>query len=68
MSVRRLTKEGRLNLMKKYLSSEAYRLIRGGLKEDLIEYEFGNYDSKKTKKIECKLPRAQAPQRLVKGY
>ncbi len=43
VSVRRLEKEGRWNLVKKYVSAEVYRLIRGRISEDIFKYEFGNH-------------------------
>ncbi|MCK5283834.1 MAG: glycosyltransferase [Nanoarchaeota archaeon] len=55
MSVRRLDKEGRLKLIKKYMHSELYRLFKGELKEDVIEYEFGNFDKKQESKLEKNL-------------
>ena len=47
LSVRRSEKEGRLNLTRKYIYVDAYRLFKGNIKEDLFNYEFGNYSRRK---------------------
>lgn len=59
VSIRRLEKEGRFNLGKKYLRVEYHRMFKGELKEDVIKYEFGNYDKKKNKKLEKSLQRLE---------
>lgn len=46
VSVRRLTKEGRLNILKKYFQSEVYMLLG---KKISIEYKFGEFKKKKKK-------------------
>jgi glycosyltransferase involved in cell wall biosynthesis len=55
VSIRRLEKEGRFALVEKYLQVEMHLLTKGSVKEDIIEYEFGNFatedDKKKSKKI-----------------
>ena len=50
VSVRRLDKEGRLSLLQKYLKVELHLLTKGSVKEDIIEYEFGNFDDKEKQK------------------
>ncbi|MEM5799402.1 MAG: glycosyltransferase [Candidatus Aenigmatarchaeota archaeon] len=52
VSVRRLKKEGRLNLIKKYLLLETYNLFN--IKKN-IEYEFGDFSRKKYSKIDKEL-------------
>jgi glycosyltransferase involved in cell wall biosynthesis len=43
VSVRRLKKEGRLTLIRKYLGAEFLRLFKGELKDEVIKYEFGDF-------------------------
>ncbi|MFO8015814.1 MAG: glycosyltransferase [Candidatus Woesearchaeota archaeon] len=43
LSVRRLDKEGRLNLLAKYLYLAFHQRFRGKVKDDIFEYEFGNF-------------------------
>lgn len=50
ISVRRLTKEGRLRLINKYLKVELYLLFKGDITKDIIEYEFGDYQKKQHKR------------------
>ncbi len=55
VSIRRLEKEGRFSLVEKYLQVEMHLFTKGSIKEDIIEYEFGNFgkegDPKLSKKI-----------------
>ena len=44
VSVRRLDKEGRLALLQKYVKVEMHLLTKGSVNDDIIEYEFGNFD------------------------
>lgn len=44
VSVRRLDKEGRLKLLKKYMQVEMYRIFKGELRDNRVEYEFGKFD------------------------
>lgn len=44
-SVRRLEKEGRLNLAKKYLAVEFHRAFRGEIHDDIFDYAFGEFDA-----------------------
>jgi len=55
ISVRRLEKEGRIGLTRKYLQVELYRTFRGEIKDELFEYEFGNFTESRKKFIEEKL-------------
>ena len=44
VSVRRLDKEGRWNIVKKYVLGEIYRIRHGEITEELFEYEFGSHE------------------------
>ena len=55
VSVRRLEKEGRINLIKKYTLVEVKRILQGKIKDDSIEYEFGKFDKHDMSLIEAKL-------------
>jgi len=52
ISVRRLEKEGRVNLFKKYLLVELYRVFKGEIDKNIFEYEFGKFDHKDLTKME----------------
>jgi len=43
VSVRRLEKEGRIRLVSKYVLAELYRLFIGDIRQDIFEYQFGNF-------------------------
>lgn len=43
VSIRRLVKEGRFSLVEKYMQVEMHLLTKGSVKDNLIEYEFGNF-------------------------
>jgi glycosyltransferase involved in cell wall biosynthesis len=43
VSVRRLEKEGRVKLVNKYLAIELHRVFLGEIKNEIFEYEFGNF-------------------------
>lgn len=49
VSVRRLGKEGRFILAKKYLQVELYRIFKGELRDDFIKYTFGDFTGKEDK-------------------
>jgi glycosyltransferase involved in cell wall biosynthesis len=54
VSIRRLAKEGRFSLIEKYFKVEMHLLTKGSVKEDIIEYEFGNFteeEKSKNKKL-----------------
>lgn len=59
-SVRRLEKEGRLNLAKKYLAVEFHRAFRGEIHDDVFDYEFGNFDADASVEKESKRERVMA--------
>lgn len=44
VSIRRLTKEGRFSLLEKYFQVEWHLLTKGKVREDIVEYEFGNFE------------------------
>jgi glycosyltransferase involved in cell wall biosynthesis len=52
VSVRRLEKEGRFSLIQKYFQVEMHLMTKGKVRDDIIEYEFGNFkdESKETVK------------------
>ena len=50
VSVRRLRKEGRLQLLKKYMLVEIRRIFKGEIKDEAIKYEFANYRKKESPK------------------
>ncbi|MAG07965.1 glycosyl transferase family 2 [Candidatus Woesearchaeota archaeon] len=64
VSVRRLIKEGRLNLIWKYLRVEMYRKFRGEIRKDTIDYEFSKFDKKRKRILNIKLRRLE--QRLIR--
>lgn len=43
VSVRRLAKEGRFSLIEKYFKVEWHLLTKGQIRDDIIEYEFGEF-------------------------
>lgn len=43
VSVRRLTKEGRINLTLKYIAMELHMIFLGKIRKDIFNYKFGNY-------------------------
>lgn len=47
VSVRRLDRDGRLNIALKYLLAELYIRTHGQIKNDLFNYNFAHYDTKK---------------------
>ena len=55
VSVRRMEKEGRFNLIGKYLHVDLYRAFKGEIRKDLVDYEFGNFEKKETKTLKEKL-------------
>jgi hypothetical protein len=44
VSVRRLDKDGRLNVSVKYVAAEAHQIILGPIYSDIFNYRFGHYD------------------------
>jgi hypothetical protein len=55
VSVRRLEKEGRSAIVRKYVAVELYRFFKGEMKKPVIDYEFGNYTIEKEKPSEADL-------------
>jgi glycosyltransferase involved in cell wall biosynthesis len=55
VSVRRLDKERRGELIRKYLQVELYRIFRGEIRDDIIPYEFGNFSGSEKKFSEKEL-------------
>lgn len=45
VSVRRLEKEGRVNLVRKYFQAEIYRALKGKIDKEILEYEFGKFQN-----------------------
>ncbi len=43
VSIRRLEKEGRFNLVQKYMQVELHLLLKGNVRDEIVEYEFGNF-------------------------
>ncbi|MFW6366567.1 MAG: glycosyl transferase family 2, partial [Spirochaetota bacterium] len=44
VSIRRFEKEGRLNLVRKYIFAEMYRIYKGRIEDDTFSYDFAKYD------------------------
>ena len=44
VSVRRFDRDGRWNIVKRYLLAEAHHILRGSVRKELFPYEFGKYD------------------------
>jgi glycosyltransferase involved in cell wall biosynthesis len=57
VSVRRLSKEGRAVLVGKYLQVELYRIFKGELRTEVIEYEFGKFTEDKDRRLKKQLQR-----------
>jgi len=49
VSVRRFERDGRLNVVTRYVLCEAYMILKGPIKSDIFKYRFG-YKNKKVKK------------------
>lgn len=47
VSVRRLEKEGRFALVQKYMQVEAHLFFKGAIREDIVDYDFANFDEQK---------------------
>lgn len=46
VSVRRLEKEGRFSLIQKYMQVELHLLFKGNVRDEIVKYEFGNFNDK----------------------
>lgn len=64
VSVRRLEKEGRFSLIQKYFQVEMHLLTKGKVKEDIVEYEFGNFNDENKESVKKALD--QVEDRLIK--
>jgi len=51
VSIRRLKKEGRFSLIGKYVQVETHLLLKGKVTEDIIEYEFGNFEKQESESV-----------------
>lgn len=69
VSVRRLEKEGRVNLISKYVAVELYRILLGEIKTDIFKYEFGNFSIEEQLQLEATVKESQKlVQRIGKEY
>jgi glycosyltransferase involved in cell wall biosynthesis len=68
VSVRRLKKEGRINLAKKYFMVEFYNIINSKKLIEKIEYEFGNFNKRDKSRIESLIIKLELKLRKVKNY
>jgi glycosyltransferase involved in cell wall biosynthesis len=64
VSVRRLEKEGRFSLIQKYFQVELHLLTKGKVREDIIEYEFGNFKDESQEQVKKAID--QFEDRLIK--
>jgi glycosyltransferase involved in cell wall biosynthesis len=55
VSVRRLKKEGRFNLAKKYMLVELYRMFNKRVDKNIVKYEFANFRVKNKSSFETEL-------------
>jgi hypothetical protein len=60
VSVRRLEKEGRAVLINKYVLVELHLIFKGKLKTEVIEYEFGNFQTQPSNKQNRRLAAFEA--------
>lgn len=65
ISVRRLDKEGRLVITQKYLQSEIYKALHGQIDQEIYNYQFGDFSSKKISKQERQLLQADKNMRKI---
>ncbi len=65
VSVRRLEKEGRVNLISKYLAVELYRILFGEIKTDIFKYEFGNFTPEQQKQLNSRLRKSRLLMRRI---
>ncbi|MCS6971645.1 MAG: glycosyltransferase [Turneriella sp.] len=59
VSVRRLEKEGRFALIRKYFQVEMHLLTKGKVREDIIEYEFGNFADENREQVKKAIDRLE---------
>jgi len=60
VSIRRLKKEGRFSLIAKYAQVETHLLFKGKVTEDIVEYEFGNFDKQESESVKKTLDELEA--------
>lgn len=63
VSVRRLEKEGRFSLIRKYFQVEMHLLTKGKVRDDIIEYEFGNFQDESKEQVKKAIDRLE--ERLI---
>ncbi len=51
VSIRRLRKEGRFSLIGKYIQVETHLILKGKVTDDIVEYEFGNFEKQESESI-----------------
>ncbi len=59
VSVRRLEKEGRVNLISKYVAVELYRILFGEITTDIFKYEFGNFSLDEQLQLDARVKESQ---------
>lgn len=64
VSVRRLEKEGRVNLISKYVAVELYRILLGEIKTDIFKYEFGHFSREEQLQLDAKVKESR---KLIAG-
>ena len=47
VSVRRLEKEGRFALVQKYIQVEKHLVLKGAIRDDIVDYDFASFDEQK---------------------
>lgn len=60
VSIRRLRKEGRFSLIGKYIQVETHLLLKGKVTDDIIEYEFGNFEKQESENLKKTLDELEA--------
>lgn len=68
VSIRRLRKEGRINLAKKYFMVEFYNIINSKNLIEKIEYDFGNFDKSEKTRIERSIIKLELKLKRIKNY
>jgi len=66
LSVRRLRKEGRLNLAGKYIKVDLHRFFTGEIEHDFVEYQFGDFNKKDFNKKDDKKKLMEIERNLIK--
>ncbi len=60
VSIRRLRKEGRFSLIGKYIQVETHLILKGKVTEDIVEYEFGNFEKQESETVKKTLDELEA--------